>query len=132
LTYAPLAYAAVKDAWQRRLMDVVSDELVHIESQVEVPPYVVTTAVPLDKDAQTVIAAVPVKYTIIVTEWRFLREVPTRRVVAHEAGHIMLDHYGLPQSEHMADVFADCYSSVGKGGDSCREWEEYLLTGKRK
>lgn len=120
------AEGAVVGAGQRVMLDVVLDELDRIDKQISLPPHVVITRPPLDTehDAISIIAAEPVRFVAIVWEWRIWREAPTRRVVAHEAGHWILASLGLPQSEAAADAFADCYGSTGPS--DCSAWQAYI------
>jgi hypothetical protein len=108
------------------IMRVITDELNHLEAQMVLPMYTVVTQRPLENDAFTVISARSVKYVIVVMEWGAPQERQTRFVVAHEVGHIMLAERGRPQSEYAADMFAECYATVGNHELGCPAWQKYL------
>jgi hypothetical protein len=121
-TIAPIANATSKIVRQGReaMMNVVNDELSRIDAIIALPPMAVASFDTREKDAVTVITAEPVKTVIVVEEWRFWYEPTIRRLAAHESYHALAASHGWSQDERLADLFAECYSSVGtRTGRDC-------------
>jgi hypothetical protein len=121
---APIANATSTIVRQGReaMMNVVQDELSRIDAIIPLPPMAVVSFDTREKDALTVITAEPVKTVIVVEEWRFWYEPSMRKLASHEGFHALAGHYGWSQDERLADLFAECYSSVGtRTGRDCSE-----------
>lgn len=85
-------------------------EIDHIDRQVSMPPLYLAIIDRWGMDGHALITAQPVRYSIII--WaRYWSEAQARFVAAHEAGHIMIDAWGMTQSEPLADLFGLCYGS---------------------
>jgi hypothetical protein len=136
LAHAPLAFAAEGHepfrSGRDEMVAVALDEIAHVETQVKLPQFYIVTNNPWTWDMSTSISPYPTKYTITIIVYRFWQESIVKREIVHELGHVMLNEYGVPQSEEMADAFSDCYSTVGKHGAACDKWQEYVLTTARK
>lgn len=89
---------------------VATAELAHVSTQVDLPPHGLVSLNRWGTSGNTIITARPVRYVIVL--WGTYRDEEWLRfIVAHEAGHIALDMWGMPQSEELADLFALCYGS---------------------
>jgi hypothetical protein len=123
-TIAPMANATSTIVRQGReaMMNVVLDELSRIDAIITLPTMSVASFDTRERDAITIITPTPVKTVIVVEEWRWWYEPTIRRLSVHESYHALAAEYRWSQDERLADLFAECYSSVGeRAGRDCSE-----------